>query len=47
MRMTPLHPLFGVEVHEVDLRAVQRTSGYPEIRDAFEEHSLLVAILLQ
>jgi alpha-ketoglutarate-dependent 2,4-dichlorophenoxyacetate dioxygenase len=42
MRLTPLHPLFGVEVHEVDLRAVDRTSGYAEIRDAFEEHSLLL-----
>ena len=42
MHLTPLHPLFGVEVHEVDLRAVHRTSGYAEIRDAFEEHSLLL-----
>jgi alpha-ketoglutarate-dependent 2,4-dichlorophenoxyacetate dioxygenase len=42
MHLTPLHPLFGVEVHEVDLRAVDRSSGYPEIRAAFEEYSLLL-----
>jgi len=42
MRLTPLHPLFGVEVHDLDLRAVRATSGYPEIRAAFEAHSLLL-----
>jgi alpha-ketoglutarate-dependent 2,4-dichlorophenoxyacetate dioxygenase len=42
MRLTPLHPLFGVEIHGVDLREVRRASGYREIRDAFEEHSLLL-----
>ncbi len=42
MRLTPLHPLFGIEVHDLDLRAVRATSGYPEIRAAFEEHSLLL-----
>jgi alpha-ketoglutarate-dependent 2,4-dichlorophenoxyacetate dioxygenase len=42
MRLTPLHPLFGVEMHGVDLREVRRASGYREIRDAFEEHSLLL-----
>ncbi len=42
MRLTPLHPLFGVEVHEVDLRSLRANSGYAEIRAAFEEHSLLL-----
>ncbi len=42
LRLTPLHQLFGVEVREVDLREVRRASGYREIRDAFEEHSLLL-----
>ncbi len=42
MRLTPLHPLFGVEVHDVDLRTVNQTSGYPDIRAAFEAHSLLL-----
>jgi len=42
MRLTPLHPLFGVEVHEVDLRSLRADSGYAEIRAAFEEHSLLL-----
>jgi len=42
MRTTPLHDRFGVEVHDVDLRQVTARNGYPEIRAAFEEHSLLV-----
>ncbi len=42
MRTTPLHPDFGVEIHGVDLRTVTRAEGYPEIRDAFDAHSLLL-----
>jgi alpha-ketoglutarate-dependent 2,4-dichlorophenoxyacetate dioxygenase len=42
MRMTPLHPRFGVEIHDVDLRGVTATEGYPAIRQAFETHSLLL-----
>lgn len=42
MRTSPLHPDFGVEVHDVDLTNVTATDGYPEIRAAFEEHSLLL-----
>ena len=42
LRLTPLHPLFGVEVHAVDLRALRVTSGYAEIRATFEKHSLLL-----
>lgn len=42
MHFTPLHPLFGVAVHDLDLRRLQATSGYSEIRAAFEEHSLLL-----
>ncbi len=42
MRLTALHPRFGVEVHDVDLREVTSNRGYPEIRAAFEEHSLLL-----
>jgi len=40
--MTPLHPRFGVEVHDVDLRRVTAKDGYPAIREAFEAHSLLL-----
>lgn len=40
--MTPLHPRFGVEIHGVDLSRVTATDGYPEIRRAFEAHSLLL-----
>ncbi len=40
--LTPLHPMFGVEVHDVDLRDVTPQHGYPAIREAFETHSLLL-----
>ena len=42
LRMTSLHPRFGVEVHDLDLRQVTATDGYPEIRRAFETHSLVL-----
>jgi hypothetical protein len=29
MRTTPLHPRFGVKIHDDDLRAVAATDGYP------------------
>ena len=42
MRMTPLHPEFGAEIHDCNLSAITSESGYPEIRAAFEAHSLLL-----
>ncbi len=42
LHLTPLHPLFGVEVHDVDLREVTQQGSYPQIREAFETHSLLL-----
>ncbi len=42
LQLTPLHPQFGVEVLGVDLRTLTPTHLYPEVRAAFEEHSLLV-----
>jgi alpha-ketoglutarate-dependent 2,4-dichlorophenoxyacetate dioxygenase len=42
LRITPLHPRFGVEIHEVDLRRLTADQGYPAIRQAFETHSLLL-----
>ena len=42
MRTTPLHRDFAVEVHDTDLRWVTTDDGYPLIRAAFEEHSLLL-----
>jgi len=42
MRTTPLHALFGVEVHDIDLCHVTADRGYADIRAAFEEHSLLL-----
>ena len=42
MHTTPLHTEFGVEIHDVDLTSVTADAGYPEIRQAFEDHSLLL-----
>ena len=42
MQTTPLHPRFGVEVHGVRLAEVTAEAGYPEIRELFERHSLLL-----
>ena len=42
MRLSPLHPRFGVEVHGIDLTQVTAEAGYPAIREAFEAHSLLL-----
>lgn len=42
MKTTPVHPTFGVEVHDLDLREVTTERGYPELRDLFEQHSLLL-----
>ena len=42
LRLTKLHPRFGVEMHEVDLCRVTAAEGYPAIRQAFEAHSLLL-----
>lgn len=38
----PLHPDFGVEIQGVDLKEATAEKLYPEIRAAFEEHSLLL-----
>ena len=42
MRTTPLTPGFGLELHDVDLREVTADHLFPEIRRAFETHSLLL-----
>ena len=42
MRTTPLTPGFGLELHDIDLREVTADHLYPEIRQAFETHSLLL-----
>ena len=42
MQAFGLHPEFGVEVRHVDLRAVTADHLYPEIRELFERHSLLL-----
>jgi len=42
LRPTPIHDRFGVEIRNVDLRDVAAGHLYPEIRDAFETHSLLL-----
>lgn len=42
LTLTPLHEKFGVAVHDVDLNDVTETRLFPEIREAFERHSLLL-----
>ncbi|MEL6479100.1 MAG: TauD/TfdA family dioxygenase [Pseudomonadota bacterium] len=42
MQTTPLHPDFGVEIHGIDLTHATADQLYPEIRAAFEAHSLLL-----
>ncbi len=42
MHLSALHPLFGVEVHGVDLCHVTADGDYPALREAFETHSLLL-----
>ena len=42
MQTLCLHPDFGIEVRHVDLRAVAADHLYPEIRELFERHSLLL-----
>ena len=42
MQASCLHPDFGVEVRHVDLRTVTADHLYPEIRELFERHSLLL-----
>lgn len=42
LHTTPLHPKFGVEVFDVDLRDVTAGHLYPEIRALFEHHSALL-----
>ena len=42
MKTKPLHPRFGVEVPEVLLSAVTADSGYLDLRELFDHHSLLL-----
>ena len=42
MKTSPLHPVFGLVIDDVDLREVTEIDHYPEIRDAFERHSALL-----
>src|ERR1700752_4201624 len=42
MQAFGLHPDFGVEVRHADLRTVTADHLYPEIRELFEQHSLLL-----
>ena len=40
-KTSPIHPSYGVEIHGIQLSDVTAESGYAEIRDAFESHSIL------
>lgn len=42
MRIRPLHRYFGVEVEDLDLNTVRSDVSFPQIRELFETHSLLL-----
>jgi len=42
LRLTPLHPLFGVEISGVDLRQPLSDAVFAHIHDAFERHALVI-----
>lgn len=42
MQTRPLHDEFGVEIRDVDLTSVTESHLYPDIRAAFEAHSVLL-----
>lgn len=42
MQTRPLHPDFGLVITDLDLRDVTATHLFPEIRQAFEQHSALL-----
>ncbi len=42
MKTSPLHPRFGLVVHDVDLCTVTADHLFPDIRRAFETHSALL-----
>ena len=42
MKTRNLHPDFGVEIIGIDLTGISASNKYPEIRDLFEKHSLLL-----
>ncbi len=42
MEVVPLHQDFGLEVSGCDLRRLDQSGRFPEIRRLFEEHSLLL-----
>jgi len=42
MQTRPVHPLFGIEVEGINLRDATPGHLYPEIRDLFERHSLVL-----
>jgi alpha-ketoglutarate-dependent 2,4-dichlorophenoxyacetate dioxygenase len=42
MKFTNLHDRFGIEIIGIQLADLTAAQGYPEIRDLFERHSLLL-----
>ena len=41
MKFTSIHPRYGLKVEAIDLARINADFGYPEIRRAFEENSIL------
>ena len=42
LKICPLHKKFGVIVENINLDKVTKKNLYPEIRELFEEHSVLL-----
>ena len=42
MKTSPLTPLYGVEVHDIDLADIQTSEDFAPLRAAFDEHSVLL-----
>lgn len=42
LKSTALHPRFGIEIYDLDLRDLTENFCYAEIRSAFEQHSFLL-----
>jgi len=41
LRTSRLHPLFGVEIHDLDVKQVDDAT-FPALVDAFNDHSVLL-----
>ena len=40
--ITPIHPDYGLEIHDIQIKDISADCGYTEIRALFESHSILL-----